>query len=408
MNSTFFAGNRARLRQLFTGTAPIVVTANGRLQRASDEAFPFAQDANFWYLTGIDEPDIILVLDKNKEYLIVPTREALRQTFDGAINTEELTKHSGIKNIINEHDGWRQLTNRLEKVKHVATLAANPKYIDQLGLYTNPARAELINKIKQINPGIELLDLREHLMRMRMVKQSCEVDAIKHAIDITAAALKEVTRPAKLFKYTYEYEIEADITRYFGRRAATHAFTPIVASGPRATTLHSIANNAALMSDELVVLDVGAEVNHYKADLTRTVALSKSVSKRQQTIYDAVLDAQAYAISLLKPGIQLREDYEKQMEEFVGEKLRELNLIKTIERDTVRKFFPHATSHFLGLDTHDAGDYQRPLEPGMVLTVEPGLYIPEESIGIRIEDDILITEDGNQILSAGLPKSLTP
>src|SRR5207253_2708797 len=115
-------------------------------------------------------------------------------------------------------------------------------------------------------------------------------------------------------------------------------------------------NSGKLASDELVVLDVGAEVDHYKADITRTIALGKNISRRAQAVYETVLEAQAYAISLLKPGVRLREDYEKQMEAFVGEKLRELNLIKTIERDTVRRFFPHATSHFLGLDAHDAGD----------------------------------------------------
>lgn len=404
--SDFFAGNRERLRQLFTGTAPIVVTANGLLQRASDEAYAFQQDANFWYLTGIDVPDVVLVMDKNKDYLIVPGREAVREAFDGAVDFDELTRCSGITEILNEKEGWRRLESRCKKVKHIATLAANPKYIEHFGLYSNPARAELIHRLKEINSEAELLDLRMHLARMRMVKQSAELQALQHAIDSTIATLKEVTRPSKLAKYAYEYEIEADITRGFRRRgAAGHAFTPIVASGHAACTLHNVSNNGQLTSDEMVTLDVGAEVAHYAADITRTVSLNGRPSRRQEAVQQAVAEAQDFAFSALKPGVLLRE-YEKQMEAFMGEKLRELNLIKTIDHESVRKYFPHATSHFLGLDAHDAGDYDRPLEPGAVITVEPGIYIPEESLGVRIEDDILITPSGNKNLSERLPRGL--
>lgn len=404
--SDFFAGNRARLRQLFTGTAPIVLTAHGLLQKGSDEEYPFHQDRSFWYLTGIDDPDIILVMDKSKEYLIVPEREAVREHFDGALSSDLITRQSGIKEVLNEREGWRQLETRLKRVQHVATLAANPKYLETFGVYTNPARAELIHRIRVCNPDIELLDLRQHLSRMRSVKQPVEIQAIQRAIDITVETLKEIRRPKQLAKYAYEYEIEADLSRGFRRRGALgHAFSPIVASGKRACTLHNVQNNAALASDELITLDVGADFEHYAADITRTYSLGGKPSRRQQQVYDAVLAAQAYAFSLLKPGV-LYKDYEKKMEQFVGEKLRELGLIKTIESDAVRNFFPHATSHFLGLDTHDAGDYGEPLQPGMVLAVEPGIYIPEESIGVRIEDNVLITEEGIQVLSSALSREL--
>ncbi|HVU59419.1 MAG TPA: aminopeptidase P N-terminal domain-containing protein [Candidatus Saccharimonadales bacterium] len=404
--SDFFAGNRARLRELFTGTAPIIITANGLLQRAADEAFPFQQDANFWYLTGIDEPDIVLVLDKGKEYLIVPGRSDTREVFDGAVDRAALARCSGIGDIVDETEGWHQLERRLKKAKHAATFAAGPAYVEPFGLYTNPARAVLIRRMKEANGALELLDLREHLARLRMVKQPVELAALQQAIRITTATLKEVTRPARLAKYTYEYEIEADITRGFRRRGARgHGFTPIVASGKRACTLHNVANEGRLASDELVVLDVGAEAEHYVADITRTCALGKDVSRRAQQVHAAVQDVQAYAFSLLKPGAGLRE-YEQQVEQFTGEKLRELGLIKTIEHEAVRRYFPHATSHFLGLNAHDAGDYAQSLEPGMVLTVEPGIYIPEEAIGVRIEDDVVITPEGNTILTDALPRTL--
>lgn len=402
----FFAGNRERLRQLFTGTAPIVITANGLLQRASDEAFPFHQDRNFWYLTGIDAPDIILVIDKGKEYLIVPDRESVREAFDGALDHDLFTRISGITDIYNEKEGWKQLEGRIKKVQHVATLAASAPYLEFWGMYTNPARAALIKRLKDSNSSLELLDLRQHLARMRMVKQPDELAAIQQAIDITIDAIKDVTRAKTLTKYAYEYEVEADLTRGFRRRGADgHAFTPIVAGGERTCTLHNVANNAALASGELLLMDVGAQYHMYAADITRTVVLGEQASRRQQQVHEAVLAAQQYAYSLLKPGVLLH-DYEKQMEAFMGEKLRELGLIKSISTETVRKYFPHATTHFLGLDTHDAGDYEHALEPGVVLTVEPGIYILAEGIGVRIEDDVLITPDGNENLSARLPSIL--
>lgn len=404
--SDFFAANRERLKNLFTGTAPIVLTAHGLLQKSADEFYPFRQDSNFWYLTGCAEHDVILVMDKDKEYLIVPSRDPIIEAFDGAINTEALAATSGIKDIVGEKEGWQRLNARLKKVQHVATLAANKPYIEHSGMYSNPARASLIVRMKEANPELKLLDLRQHLSHMRMIKQPQEVEALRGAIDATIDTLKEVTRPSRLLKYGYEYELEADITRGFRRRGAQgHAFSPIVASGERACTLHHIANDGQLSSDELAVLDVGAQYQNYCADITRTVSLGGQPTRRQQQIHQAVAEVQDYAYSLLRPGVDL-QSYEKQIEKFMGEKLRELGLVKSINSEAVRQYFPHATSHFLGLDAHDAGDYGQPLSAGMVITVEPGIYVKEESIGIRIEDDILITESGIEILTSRLPRQL--
>jgi Xaa-Pro aminopeptidase len=403
--SEFFAGNRQRLRELFTGTAPIVVAANGLLQRGGDSTFAFAQDANFWYLTGIDEPDIVLVMDRDKEYLIVPKRSTSREAFDGAVTVEKLSRCSDIQTVYDDKAGWEQVANRLKKVKHVATLAVPPAYVEHYGLYANPARAALVQNLKNAKPDLELLDLSPHLIRLRMVKQPLELAAIRAAINITVSTMKESLRPAKLRKYTFEYQLEAELSRGFRRRGASgHAFEPVVASGPRACTLHNVANAGALSADELVVVDAGAEVEHYAADITRTVSLG-TPSRRQQAVHAAVLDVQRFALSLLKPGASLK-DYEQQIEQYMGEKLRELGLIKTITHDAVRKFYPHATSHFLGLNVHDVGDYDRPLEPGVVLTVEPGIYIKREGLGVRVEDDVLITRGGIKILTDKLSRDL--
>lgn len=402
--SEFFSANRRRLQELFTGTAPIVIAANGVMQRGADNTYSFSQDANFWYLTGIDEPDLVLVIDRNTEYLIVPKRSAVREAFDGSVEHEALTRRSGIQKIYDSDSGWDKLNSRIKKVKHVATMAVPPAYVEHYGLYTNPARAAIVARIKQFKPEIELLDLTPHLTRMRMIKQPEEIQAIKDAIDITSRSIKQAIRPKKLEKYTHEYHLEAEITKGFRVKGASgHAFDPIIASGERGVTLHNVANNGAFAAGELVVIDVGAEVEHYAADITRTICLG-DMTRRQQTVMDAVLDVQQYAFDLLKPGIVLKE-YELEIEHYMGEKLRELGLIKTISHEATRQYYPHATSHFLGLNVHDVGEYDRPLEPGTVITVEPGIYIPEEAIGIRIEDDVLITEDGIQILTEKLAKN---
>jgi Xaa-Pro aminopeptidase len=403
--SEFFIGNRQRLRDLFTGTAPIVLTANGLLQRGGDSTYAFSQDASFWYVTGLDEPDLTLVMERDKEYLIVPGRSERREAFDGKVSGEELSRRSGIATILGDKEGWERLGGRLKKVKHIATLASSPAYVEPYGLYTNPARAAVTTRLKSYNADLELLDLSPHLTRMRMIKQPPEIAAIQAAIDITIASFKDATRPARLKKYAYEYQLEAAITQGFRSRGASgHSFEPIVAGGERAVTLHNLANSGMLSADELIVVDIGAEVDHYAADITRTIGLS-TVSRRQRAVHEAVQEVQRHAFDLLKPGVLLH-DYEQQIEHLIGEKLRELGLIKSITHEDVRHYYPHATSHFLGLNVHDIGDYERPLEVGTVITVEPGIYIPEEGIGVRIEDDVLITPKGIKVLSNKLPREL--
>ncbi|HET7060083.1 MAG TPA: aminopeptidase P N-terminal domain-containing protein [Candidatus Saccharimonadales bacterium] len=399
-SSKFFTGNRTQLREARDGGL-IVVGGNGLMQRGADSVYKFAQDANFWYLTGIDEPEIVLVMDGAEEYLILSGQSDYQKTFDGTASESELAKRSSIRNIYGSHEGWEKLAARLKKTKRVATIAPPPAYIDLYGMYTNPARPALVKKLKSHCKSLKVEDAAIHLVRQRVIKQPEEIAAIQAAINITVASLRD----ALPGKYKYEYELEAEIAAGFRKRgAAGHAFEPIVAAGKRACTLHNVANDSAIGKDDLVVVDVGAEVEHYAADITRTASFGRP-SRRQQAVYNAVLEAQKFAISLIKPGLEFK-DYRRQTDQFIGEKLRELGLIKTITAKNIRKYYPHSISHFLGLNVHDVGDYAQPLQPGMVLTVEPGIYIPEEAIGVRIEDDILITEKSVKILSGKLPRGL--
>ena len=232
----FFAANRARLRTLFVGTAPIVLSANGLLQRNSESTFPFRQDSTFWYLTGVNDQDVILVMDKTKDYLITPALSNYQEVFDGGIDQERLQKISGIETIYDSKEGWRRLESRVKKSKHVATLSAPPAYVEVFGMYTNPARAALVAKMKSFNDDLELLDIRTHIARMRMVKQPGELAALQEAINITIKTIRSVRKQ----KFDYEYELEAAITGQFRKSgAAGHGFTPIVASGERTCVLHS-------------------------------------------------------------------------------------------------------------------------------------------------------------------------
>lgn len=400
--SEFFKANRARLRQSVIESTPIVLTANGLLQRSGDTTFPFRQDNNFWYLTGITDQDIILVMYKAEEYLIIPGREASRVAFDGAIDVGTVTKTSGIKDILDEAEGWKRLAGIIKRSKKVATLQPHPGYVDRRGFYTNPARKRLISRLKNYNSALEIQDVSPRLTRFRMVKHKTELLAIQSAVDLTSEAISLVTN--NLRSYKAEAEIDADLTAHFMRAGASHAYAPIVAADKNACTLHYIDNSSKISKDSIVLIDVGAEVNMYAADITRTFAASTPTA-RQKQVFEAVLDVQSRAMEIIKPGV-LMKDYEKKVEQYMGQKLQELGLIKTKDRAEIRKYYPHATSHFLGLDVHDAADYEIPFEPNMVITVEPGIYIPEEGFGVRIEDDVVIEKNGIRVLSELLPKRL--
>lgn len=395
MKSEFFKDNRRRLKEV-AGTLPIVITANGRLQKSADSAFGFRQDSNFWYLTGINEPDVILVIEEKLEYLILPKRDERLKVFEGDTNTKGLSQISGIKNIYESRQGWQNLSKTLKSSKKVATLDSPPAYIEQLQLYTNPARQHLINKLKSHNSNLEITDLRNHISELRQIKQPEEIEAIKCAIEYTGKIFELIHK--NLHTYKNECEIEADVNHYITKNQLALAYPSIIAADQNSNTLHYDKNNSELKPDSVILLDIGASYSMYNADITRTFL--RRPNDLQKSVYKAVDEARRYAIGLLKPGVKL-ENYEEMVEEFIGQKLVELGLSKKANRKETRRFYPHRASHFLGLDAHDPGDYESPLKPGMVLTVEPGIYLPNK-FGVRIEDNVLITKTGNEVLSDSL------
>ncbi|QQS19579.1 aminopeptidase P N-terminal domain-containing protein [Candidatus Saccharibacteria bacterium] len=395
----FFAGNRKRLYESMSQDGLCVVGAHGILQRSRDTTFPFAQDKNFWYLTGLDMPDAVLVMAGNREYLILPKRSREQDIFDGAFDLKHVAARSGLHELLDNTEGWRQLRADVKRYEVVSTLFSEPSYDRRHGVYVNPARNRLIGRLRRLQSGIALADIRPNLAELRMIKQPAEIAAVSQAVAITTRAIDAMRSSAVLAGFATEYEFEAALSQSFRAQGARgHAYDPIVASGSNATTLHYIANSAQLAAGQLIVVDVGAEVEEYAADITRTVACEQP-THRQQTVLAAVRDVQQYALTLLKPGVLLQE-YEKKVGQKMATALVELGLISdATDTMSMRNYFPHATSHFLGLDVHDVGFYDRPLAAGVVLTCEPGIYIAEEGIGVRLEDDVLITESGHTNLS---------
>jgi Xaa-Pro aminopeptidase len=396
----FFIGNRTKLFADLQVINPLViVAAHSTLQRSADTTYPFSQDRNFWYLTGCNEPDVVCVMTADEAYFILPQDNQTRDIFDGAISTTALGEISGIQTVYSAREGWSRLKTMLAKQHDVFTCLPSSSYVSHYGLCTNPSRRRLLEKLRRLQPKLDVQDLRPYCAKHRMIKQPAEIAALREAVRITTESLDALRRSSSLETITSEMMLEAAITYEFrSRGAAGHGYTPIVASGKNATTLHYVDNASSLNDGDCVVVDVGAEVENYSADITR-VLKKTPLTARQQAVLDAVIDVQRYGCSLLKPGVRMR-DFETKIAERMGQRLVGLGLLaQPNDRAGIRRYYPHATSHFLGLDVHDAGDYAVPLQAGMVLTCEPGIYIPEEGIGMRIEDDILITSTGNENLS---------
>lgn len=403
-SSSFFINNRKALKDNCSSNA-VILSANGLIQKSADQAFHFKQDTNFWYLTGINLPDVLLVITSKEEYLVIPKLDDNRINFDGDINYSDLSKISGIKNIYNEKIGWTKIKEEINKNQKVAALSPLPTRLKHLDFFTQPARRVLIQKLKRFNKNIEIEDIRPILARARMIKQDIEIEAIKKAIDITNSSLSEVLLSSNLNKYKYAYEIESAINYGFRIRGGSgHGFEPIIASGKNATVIHFSGHDHELVKNQLIVVDVGCEYSFYTADITRTVVYG-SATKRQKEVYEAVKKVQKEAFKIIKPGILLK-DLENKVEKLIGEQLIGLGLIKSLDKKAIRKYYPHSFSHSLGLDTHDSADYMMPLQKNMIITVEPGIYIPEESIGVRLEDDVLLTDNGIINLSSSLKTDL--
>ncbi len=388
LTSKFFTQNRAKLFNT-SGVDLIVIFAHTLVQRSNDVTYPFRQNSNFFYLTGVNEPDVVLVMTKNETYLIMPEPSDHQKIFDSQHDVLQIQKQSGISEIHNQASGWKKLTSDITKYKSIGVnVGKTPDVHFQINEYGNRYK-----KLREVSKDKKFKDIRIDIARLRMVKQPEEIAQIQQAVDITLQGFNEIEK--KLSKLKTERDIEAMLTAGFIQKGAVHGYPPIVGSGKAACTLHYVNNNQKLGGAQ-VLIDAGAEVNNYSADITRTFQLTKEVkqSKRFKEIYMEVVRLSEFAMSILKPGTTLKE-YEEQVAVEAEKSIKKLKG-KTAK---LRDYYPHSTSHHLGLDVHDVADYSLPLEAGNVITVEPGIYITEEGIGVRIEDDVLITKTGIRVLS---------
>jgi len=397
MQSEFFRTNRQKSIASSEHDL-IILAANTQVQRHNDMAYGFSQESNFWYLTGIDQADWWVVIEKDVTSLVAPDIDEVHRIFDGTLLNDDAQKISGADRVLSHKDGQDLLKSLAECYKTVATLGDDARK-EHYGFVLNPGPIEMHTKLSDLFESV--VDCRKDLAKLRTVKQPEEIDAIRRAIKLTNEAFEKIKNG--ITKYSYEYEVEAEFTHYFRYSGSKgHAYDPIVAAGKNACTLHYVNNQSKLRDNELILIDIGASVDGYAADITRTYSLGNPTD-RQKQVHAAVEVAHLKIINLLKPGLDVHE-YHEEVDVIMKAALNSLDLLKT-DKD-YRRYFPHAVSHGLGIDVHDSLGGPDVFKAGMVLTVEPGIYIPEEGIGVRIEDDILITETGHENLSKSLSTSL--
>lgn len=382
------------------GDKLIILTANDAVQRSNDLAFPYEQESHFFYLTRIKEAGWLLIIDgiKKKSWLIAPDVSDMHRVFDGALDHETAKQLSGVDEVLTAAAG-EQLLKQLAGTYDTAHSLDEHPHQDYFSFAVNPAQARLWAQLETLFVNVK--DCRLELEKLRAIKTDEEVAFLKRAINITIDGFEAVRQALR--KAAHEYQIEAALTHSFRSAGAEgHAYDPIVAADGNACTLHYTHNNDSLPKNGLVLIDAGARVNGYCADVTRTYAIGNPTD-RQKAVHAAVEKAHHAIIALLGPGKSVK-DYHDDVDAIMIDALKSLDLYK--KPSDYRKYFPHAISHGLGIDVHDALGKPTHFQPGMLLTVEPGIYIPEEGIGVRIEDDILITKDGIENLSGALPTSL--
>jgi Xaa-Pro aminopeptidase len=419
---SFFRSRRdALVSKAASENAVFVLPAAKEVLRNPDVTFPFRQESNFFYLTGFEEPEAwVVILPTGKLVMFVRRRDPVMEIWEGArYGTEGALKVFGADEAYLTDEFPKKFPELLKGVEKVYYRAHLDEENDRIVMAALEEYRRAYGRSGR--PLLPIADPNAMIAEMRLFKSKEEVEAMRKACSITAAAHKAAmieTKPGM-----NEFEVEALIDYQFRKQGAQRVgYGSIVAGGVNACCLHYRANNEALRDGDLLLIDAGAEYNYYTSDITRTFPVGRVFSKEQAAIYDLVLKAQTECIALAKPGATLPQIHRHATETLVKGAIS-LGLIEgdvdeIISSGKVKRLYPHGTGHWLGMDVHDVGLYQidrepRKLEPGMMFTIEPGLYIqpddlesPESyrGIGIRIEDDILITIGGCEVMTAGVPK----
>ena len=412
LNPELFVSNRNRFAGKMKPNSIAIFVSNDEVPSNGDALYPFKQNSDLYWLSGVTQEDSLVILfpdnpdPKYREVLVLVKPVELKEKWDGKrLRKNEATEISGIQTIV-----WLEnLDPLLQTWIHLAdTIYLDTNENDRKASLVRTRDYRLVDEMKSRYPLHQYERAARLMKELRGVKTEHEVEVIKTAIDITHKAFLRVlkfVRPGVM-----EYEVEAEIIHSFlTQRSDGPAYGSIIASGDRARTLHYVTNNEQCKDGELLLMDFGASYGGYNADLTRTIPVNGKFTRRQKTVYNACLHLHNYAKSLLKPGITI-VDYTEKIGEEATQQFLKIGLLKKSdvknedpENRAYRKYLYHGISHHLGIDVHDLGTKTEPIKPGMVFTIEPGIYIEEEQMGVRIENNVWITKKGNIDLFDGIP-----
>ena len=412
LDPQIFIQNRERFRKEMKPNSIAIFVSNEEVPVNGDALYPFKQNSDLFWLTGIEQEDSMLILfpdnpeNKYKEVLVLVRPNELKEKWDGKrLRAKEAQQISGIPSIV-----WLDaLHGLLQPWIHLAdNIYLDSNENDRKGSLLQTRDYRFVQEMKQRYPLHNYERAAKIMTRLRAIKTPEEISVIQEAINITDKTFRRVLGFIK--PGVMEYEIEAEIVHSFlSNRATGQAYGSIIASGDRARILHYVSNNQECLDGEMILMDFGASYGGYNADLSRTVPVNGKFSKRQKEVYNACLHLHDYAKSLLKPGISILNYTDKVGDEATKQFIK-IGLLKKSDvanedpdNKAYRKYLYHGISHHLGIDVHDLGTRTLPIQAGMVFTVEPGIYIEEEQMGIRIENNVWITKTGNKDLMKNIP-----
>ena len=405
IENSLFIKNRKKFIDKMEDNSIAFFNSNDNYPVSADTTLPFEQHRDLFYLSGINQEETVLLLFKKsneefKEIIFLTEPNDLLTHWEGArLDRKKTLSISGIHNIcwLNELD---KIIGALMKEVQILYLNKNEHYRAKIETQTREERFN--NWITKEYPSKETKGCNIILQRLRSIKDPIEIQLIQKACEITELGFRRILNFVK--PGVWEYEIEAEFSHEFLRnKSKKFAYSPIIASGINSNILHYIKNNNQCREGDILLLDVGAEYANYSSDMTRTIPVSGRFTKRQKAIYNSVLLVKNEATKLLRPGLLWKEHY-AEVGKIMTSELLKLGLLskndiqnQTKENPAFKKYFTHGVSHHLGLDTHDYGDLNRPIEKNMVFTVEPGIYVQEENFGIRLEDDVVVQENADPI-----------
>ena len=411
LNPELFNKNRERFVSRMQKNAIAIFVSNDEVPSNGDAIYRYKTNTDLYWLSGITQEDSMVILypdnpdPKYREILVLVRPNELKEKWDGKrLRAKEAREMSGIKTIL-----WLDsLDGLLQPWIHLAdTIYLDTNENDRKASLVRTRDYRFVDEMKNRYPLHHYERAAKIMKEMRGIKTALEIEVLQKAIDITDSTFRRLLKFIK--PGVMEYEIEAEIIHSFLSQRASEAYGSIIASGDRARILHYVSNNQECKDGELILMDFGAEYGGYNADLTRTIPVNGKFTRRQKTVYNACLHLHDYAKSILKPGISV-VDYTDKVGEEATQQFLKIGLLKKSdvknedpENRAYRKYLYHGISHHLGLDVHDLGTRTEPIKAGMVFTIEPGIYIEEEQMGVRIENNVWITKNGNKDLMQNIP-----